>query len=60
MKVSIDASLDGADVVAYFMQKLEEANIKTIVENIKIQVQKKDESWVDISPEKLKIIFNKE
>ena len=66
MKLSINAIMDGTEILQSFVLKLKENNIETIWKEgslpngIKILITNKTGQDIEISPEKLKIVFNKD
>ena len=60
MILKIEATVDGQEVIdSYLMPKLKESNVTPDNKDIKVQVQNKAGEFIDVSPDKVKFVFNK-
>ena len=67
MKIKIESTCDGRELIEDFINKLKSNNIEThwkegadLPVGVKIVVKNKNDQDVEVSPDKLRIIFNKE
>lgn len=60
MKIKVNATLEGAEILEKFLAQLKENNITAGPEDCKIFVLNKQNAEVEISVDKLKITYNKE
>jgi hypothetical protein len=67
MKLQINALLDGKEILNYFVSKLKESNIECpwkegsdLPLNVRILVTNKNSQDVEITPDKIKVVFNRE
>lgn len=67
MKIKIESVVDGKEIVEDFINKLKSSNIDTswkgdsdLPSGVKILITNKNGQDIEISPDKLKIVFNKE
>ncbi len=58
MRMNINAVLEGQEILDEFKAKVATKGVEG--GNYKIQVQKSNGDWVDVAPEKLKLVFDKE
>lgn len=61
MKLKIEANVTGDEIVnEYILPNVKSKGVDGTVENVKVQVQNKNNEWVDVTPSKVRFIFNKE
>jgi len=58
MKLTVNAVLDGEDIVKNFLDLLSQNNIKAEGKDINIIVKSKDGKDVEITADRLKLVFN--
>jgi len=65
MKININAEMEGTEIVELFLKKLSENNVISEGQypnngpHTKFNVQNKSGDWVDISVDKVKLVFNR-
>ncbi len=65
MKIKINVELEGNEIIQYFLDKLKENNItpawkegNSLPSGVKLLVTNKDNKEIEISPEKIKVVYN--
>jgi hypothetical protein len=61
MKIKVNAILSGEEIIQNFLKQLKENNIDPDMANVQLLVYSENKKQdIEIKPENLKIIFNKE
>ena len=59
MKLTVNAVWDGVELTKFCLEELKTKNIEALPEDLKLVVTNKAGVEIDVSPDKVKIIFNK-
>lgn len=58
MKINVNAELSGEEIVQLFIKQAKESNLDIIPNNVKILIKSKDNKDVEISSDRLKVVYS--
>lgn len=60
MLLKISAEMESQEVLDFFYSKLKESGVDPESGKFYLKIQNKSGEWVDLTPEKVKVVFTKE